>query len=114
MRPVHKVIREIQGLEGPQGKTGNDGVGLKEKIFELHTTYNKGDYVFSQSSSNSTKHTMYIAESTFIADVYPHLDSNTSHWVEFTAPQGERGEKGATGTAGSAGKKGDKGDRGDR
>ena len=30
---------------------------------------------------------------------------NTSHWVEFTAPQGERGEKGATGTAGSAGKK---------
>ena len=44
---------------------------------------------------------MYIAQSTFTAVVYPHLDT--------IAPQGERGEKGATGTAGSAGKKGDKG-----
>ena len=23
-----------------------------------------------------------------------YKDTNTSHWVEFTAPQGERGEKG--------------------
>merc|ERR1711912_230912 len=79
-----------QGQKGPQGQKGDDGVGLKEKIFTLGQTYNKGDYVFSRPSSSSTKHTMYIAQSTFVAVVYPHLDKNMSRWVEFTAPQGER------------------------
>ena len=37
---------------------------------------------------------MYTAQSTFTAEKEPYKDTNTSHWVEFTAPQGERGEKG--------------------
>merc|ERR1712178_454808 len=94
------------------GQKGDDGVGLKEKIFTLGQTYNKGDYVFSRSSSSSTKHTMYTAQSTFVAVVYPHLDTSPNHWVEFTAPQGERGLPGAAGATGAAGQKGDKGDKG--
>ena len=62
-------------------------MGLKEKIFIMGQTYNKGDYVFSQSSSDTAKHTMYVAQSTFTAILNPHSDNNTSHWVEFTAPQ---------------------------
>ena len=121
MIKAKKVIKEKgdQGQKGEQGqkgdkgekvKKGNDGMGLKEKMFKLNQTYNKGDYVFSRSSSNSKKHTMYTAESTFTADVEPYKDTNTSHWVEFTAPQGERGEKGDQGEKGDKGinKKGDK------
>ena len=84
-------------------------MGLNEKMFKLKQTYNKGDYVFSRSSSNSNKHTMYTAQSTFTAEKEPYNDTNTSHWVEFNAPQGERGEKG---DKGDEGKKGDKGDHG--
>merc|ERR1711968_347303 len=92
-----------KGDQGERGKKGNDGMGLKEKMFKLKQTYNKVDYVFSRSSSNSKKHTMYTAQSTFTAEEEPYKDTNTSHWVEFTAPQGERGEKG------DQGEKGDKG-----
>ena len=75
-------------------------MGLNEKSFKLKQTYNKGDYVFSRSSSDSKKHTMYTAQSTFTAEKEPYKDTNTSHWVEFTAPQGERGEKGTEGDQG--------------
>merc|ERR1712065_41794 len=60
-----KVTRAKKGDQGERGKKGNDGMGLKEKMFKLKQTYNKGDYVFSRSSSNSKKHTMYTAQSTF-------------------------------------------------
>ena len=53
---------------------------------------------------------MYTAQSTFTADKEPYKDTNTSHWVEFTAPQGERGEKGDKGDE----KKGEKGDQGQK
>merc|ERR1711916_73157 len=98
-----KGVKGDQGQKGDQGergKKGNDGMGLKEKMFKLKQTYNKGDYVFSRSSSNSKKHTMYTAQSTFTAEEEPYKDTNTSHWVEFTAPQGERGEKGDQGEKG--------------
>merc|ERR1711871_1444415 len=72
-----------KGDQGERGKKGNDGMGLKEKMFKLKQTYNKGDYVFSRSSSNSKKHTMYTAQSTFTAEEEPYKDTNTSHWVEF-------------------------------
>ena len=89
-------------------------MGLNEKMFKLKQTYNKGDYVFSRSSSNSSKHTMYTAQSTFTAEKEPYKDTNTSHWVEFTAPQGERGEKGDKGDEGKKGDKGDHGQKGDQ
>ena len=57
---------------------------------------------------------MYIAQSTFIAEEEPYKDTNTSHWVEFTAPQGERGEKGDQGEKGDKGNEGKKGDKGDQ
>merc|ERR1712078_723991 len=100
--------------KGERGKKGNDGMGLNEKMFKLKQTYNKGDYVFSRSSSNSNKHTMYTAQSTFTAEKEPYNDTNTSHWVEFTAPQGERGEKGDKGDEGKKGDKGDEGKKGDK
>merc|ERR1711916_385117 len=81
-------------------------------MFKLKQTYNKGDYVFSRSSSNSKKHTMYTAQSTFTAEEEPYKDTNTSHWVEFTAPQGERGEKGDQGQKGEKGDQGQKGEKG--
>merc|ERR1711916_73515 len=74
-----------KGDKGERGKKGNDGMGLNEKSFKLKQTYNKGDYVFSRSSSDSKKHTMYTAQSTFTAEEEPYKDTNTSHWVEFTA-----------------------------
>merc|ERR1712134_237707 len=77
-----------KGEQGERGKKGNDGMGLNEKSFKLNQTYNKGDYVFSRSSSDSKKHTMYTAQSTFTAEEEPYKDTNTPHWVEFTAPQG--------------------------
>merc|ERR1712199_20861 len=101
-----------KGDKGERGKKGNDGMGLKEKSFKLKQTYNKGDYVFSRSSSNSKKHTMYTAQSTFTAEEEPYKDTNTSHWVEFTAPQGERGEKGDQGEKGDKGAEGKKGEKG--
>merc|ERR1711861_95456 len=91
-----------------------DGMGLNEKMFKLKETYNKGDYVFSRSSSDSKKHTMYTAQSTFTAEEEPYKDTNTSHWVEFTAPQGERGEKGDQGKKGDKGDQGRKGGKGDQ
>merc|ERR1712065_114033 len=69
-----------KGDQGERGKKGNDGMGLKEKMFKLKQTYNKGDYVLSRSSSNSKKHTMYTAQSTFTAEEEPYKDTNTSHW----------------------------------
>ena len=89
-------------------------MGLNEKSFKLKQTYNKGDYVFSRSSSDSKKHTMYTAQSTFTAEKEPYKDTNTSHWVEFTAPQGERGEKGDKGDEGKKGEKGDQGEKGQK
>merc|ERR1711968_338543 len=103
-----------KGDKGERGKKGNDGMGLNEKSFKLKQTYNKGDYVFSRSSSDSKKHTMYTAQSTFTAEKEPYKDTNTSHWVEFTAPQGERGEKGDQGEKGDKGNEGQKGDQGER
>merc|ERR1711912_203474 len=103
-----------KGEQGKRGDKGNDGMGLKEKSFTLKQTYNKGDYVFSRSSSDSKKHTMYTAQSTFTAEKEPYKDTNTSHWVEFTAPQGERGEKGDQGEKGDKGNEGKKGEKGDQ
>merc|ERR1711916_120481 len=85
-----------------------------EKSFKLKQTYNKGDYVFSRSSSDSKKHTMYTAQSTFTAEKEPYKDTNTSHWVEFTAPQGDQGEKGDKGNEGQKGEKGDQGQKGEK
>merc|ERR1712100_786168 len=79
-----KGVRGKKGEKGDQGQKGdqgNDGMGLKEKMFKLKQTYNKGDYVFSRSSSDSKKHTMYTAQSTFTAEKEPYKDTNTSHWV---------------------------------
>ena len=57
----------------------------------------------SLGKSSKDKNSIYTAQSTFTAEKEPYKHTITSHWVEFTAPRGERGEKVINGEMGEKG-----------
>ncbi|HPD95636.1 MAG TPA: hypothetical protein PLA24_07050 [Tenuifilaceae bacterium] len=83
-----------QGPIGPEGPQGPAGTGLNNKgDWVSGTTYDPGDYVFAENSSQ-TGNSMWIVQSeiAFASTTEPRLDA--SNWVEFEAPAGPQGEKG--------------------
>ena len=100
------------GAKGVPGPKGTDGTGLHLKAFKVGVTYNKGDYVF-HTSSKGGHHSMFIAETKFIAKEAP-ANEKSGFWTEFEAPRGEPGQEGKVGPAGPKGDsvRGPKGDAG--
>lgn len=93
----------IQGPTGPKGDKGDPGTGLTNKgNWVLNTTYNPGEYVFAQNTSQ-TGNSMWIvkASAPFVSSSEPRLD--LSNWVEFQAPQGPQGIQGSQGPQGPQG-----------
>lgn len=81
-----------QGEVGPEGPQGPAGTGLNNRgNWVSGTTYNEGDYVFSESSDDPLINSMWIVQSSisFVSNTLPKND--LSNWVEFQAPQGEPG-----------------------
>ncbi len=103
--------RGERGLTGEKGEKGTDGVGLHLKSFKLGVTYNKGDYVF-EDSSKGDHHSMFIAKHSFKAKQRPKNDH--PNWSEFEAPQGEKGSNGEPGKEGKEGAKGKDGAKGSK
>ena len=85
----------IAGPQGPQGPQGLAGTGLTNRgNWSSGTTYNPGDYVFSESSDNPSVNSMWIVQVdfSFVSSIIPK--NHLTHWVEFQAPQGEQGPPG--------------------
>ena len=69
-------------------------MGLNEKMFKLTKRIIKAT-MSSVDHHRTPKNIRCILHNQHLLQMKePYKDTNTSHWVEFTAPQGERGEKG--------------------
>ncbi len=91
----------IDGATGATGAEGAAGTGLNNRgDWVSGTTYNVGDYVFAESSTNPSINSMWIVQnsSSFVSNTEPYQD--LTDWVEFTAPEGPTGATGTTGATG--------------
>ena len=76
-------VKLIPGPAGPcrttgrkdKGDKGNDGLGLHFKSFAKGNSYQRGDYVFSESSRADGQTSMYIAQTShkFRAENSPEM-----------------------------------------
>jgi hypothetical protein len=93
------------GATGPTGAQGVAGVGLTNKgAWDKDTDYDVGDYVFSRSTESALVQSMWICQVAVVDasdEDLPYID--TTHWVEFAAPQGDTGPTGPAGATGATG-----------
>lgn len=99
------------GDQGPQGIQGPAGVGLTNRgAWATGTTYAPGDYVFALNGSGVSSMFILTGSANYTSTTAPATD--TAHWVEFQAPQGQQGPAGPAGATGATGATGPKGDTG--
>jgi hypothetical protein len=100
------------GPQGTSGATGPAGTGLNNKgQWVSGSTYFPGDYVFSTGTvGGTTSMWIYSGNAPFLSNVTPNTDP--SHWVEFSAPNGPVGATGAAGANGLTGPTGPQGSNG--
>ncbi|AXH72634.1 MAG: putative outer membrane protein [Caudoviricetes sp.] len=76
----------------PKGATGEAGTGLTNKgDWVSGTKYVSGDYVFSATSDTDSSTSMFIYKGDGSTESTVKPADDTTNWVEFTAPSGQRG-----------------------
>ena len=76
----------------PQGQEGIAGTGLSNKgDWVSGTTYTSGDYVFAKTSDTDSSTSMFIYKGDGSTPSTTEPADDTTNWVEFTAPSGQRG-----------------------
>lgn len=90
-------------LKGAVGPKGDTGTGLTNKgDWVSGTTYTAGDYVFAKTSDTDSSTSMFIYQGDGTSASTKEPADDTTNWVEFTAPQGQRGSKWTVSTSTTA------------
>src|SRR5882672_1563180 len=101
------------GMTGPIGPTGVAGTGLNNQgAWTFGNTYNPGDYVFAAGTTATSSMWIVRVNAPFVSNTTPKND--LTHWVEFSAPQGQQGPTGGPGPTGPIGPSGPLGPKGDQ